>query len=390
MEIPILHLPLDEFGTAETHRKTEEYVVDSESFYLVYPEWGPFFTGSVELFDQEGNELKRSLDWEPFLPYQQASMDLGAEVHRAVVIKSTTITKVSFTRQVVGGIYSNANVAFDELLKEFKQNKSKINWDDVIHPDKFVSTDHPHHSDDLMGTQDVVHAIGELTEVVRWYLTGRLIEIENVTGLRPELDTLHAGVSENKQGIATLVESIRGINDNLDANQSAHEVLQQNIDANKQRLDTHAQHINTHATAINNLNAKVQGVEQVNSRQDQELESLRGEVERLDAGSNTISYGRGILSTTNNQITRLHHVTIYDKLTDADSSHVIDPTQFVLGDTLVVNMALIGDYSTTLSVVNGSIVLQDKSSADTQDMRGNGNIELRYLGNRVFQAIGLR
>lgn len=390
MDTPILTLPLDESGVAATHLKQETYPVDPERFYLVYPSWGPFYTDSVVLVDDKGNELKPNLDWEPFLPYQAASLETGQQVHRALIVKVHSVKSVDFKRQVVGGKYGNSHIMFDDLLKEYKQKKSKILWDDIIKVDKYMPIDHPHHVDDMKGTHDVVHAIGEMTEMLRWYLTGRLIEIDNVVGLREELTELSSRTEGNHQDINQLTSDLREVNETLEVHEGVHKTLDNKIKVNKDKLTVHAGHLNTHANAINTLNTKTAA----NKKQLDQHTIRFGEMDETIAAiqdtANTLGYGRGVLSTSNNVIERLHQITIYDKLSDATTQHIINHERFLVGDTLVINVPLLGDYTTTFFVSNGTMLLPNKQSGESQSLQGNGNIEMRYLGGRVFQIMSLR
>lgn len=390
MDTPILTLPLDESGVAATHLKQETYPVDPERFYLVYPSWGPFYTDSVVLVDDKGNELKPNLDWEPFLPYQAASLETGQQVHRALIVKVHSVKSVDFKRQVVGGKYGNSHILFDDLLKEYKQKKSKILWDEIIKVDKYMPVDHPHHVDDMKGTHDMVHAIGEMTEMLRWYLTGRLIEIDNVVGLRDELTELSSRTEGNRQDIAQLNDGIRTINSTLEAHQKTHTNLDSKIKANANKLTTHSGHLNTHATAINNLNSKTSQNKDKLNEHTTRFNEMAQEIGSIRDSANTLGYGRGILSASNNTIERLHQVTVYDKLIDSTTQHIVNHERFLTGDSLIINVPLLGDYTTTFFVSNGSMILPNKEAGESQTLKGNGNIEMRYLGNRVFQIMGLR
>lgn len=389
MEIPIIHLPLDESGLAHSHLKEESYPITEEGYGLLYPSWGPFYTDSVVVIGEDGEELKRGLDWEPFLPYQQANLELGQYVHRGIIVKRSNIPSVIFKRQVVGGEYANSNIAFDDLLKEFRNHRHTVTWDEIIKPPTHNPNDHPHHMNDLMGTQDMVGAILELAEVLRWYLTGRLIEVENVTGLREALTELERGINNNDGAIQQL-------NTTLNVLSGAVETLSQTVATNHEFSQSVAESLVATSQDLDSLENRVKGTEQgltsLSEHQiatNQQIEAINQAVENLIETNNSYGYQQVIVNNSTT-LTRLHRTSLYDKVVTTNTTHSLHHEHFKEGDTVSFTSPLYGNYLSQFDAPDGLFLLPDNTESTTLSLSGNGGVTWRYLGNRRFLVMEIR
>lgn len=333
MDIPTLHLPLDRYGTAESHHKVERYELKEGDLGIVFPNDGPFFTHTVDVYDADNNLLKPIIDWEPIIPSQEASMEVAQEIHHAIVVRKQNVDVVKFDRQLVGGKYTNAAATFEDIVKLYKENQTHLPWDQVILPESGVDArHHVHHTDDFKGTQDVCAALLTVNE--------------------------------------TLIKSL------LDKSDAT-------INNNVSRLNEHDEHLANHDDAIARLNSNYAFL-------NSDFRGLEDEISRVEKvlkdDANTKAYDLTVLNNSGTVIRR-HQCTVIDKLAAQSSIITVDWETFKPADTLIINSALDGSFGTDIDFNGASFVDESGKEKDFVYLSGRFSLKLRYLGQRTFQML---
>lgn len=396
MEQPILNLPLDSVGDQLTHKFVEDHKVEKDNVYLVYPSRGPFYTSLITVKDQDGNTLKPELDWKPILHYRQASLELGQSVHRCLVIEKNGVTDVEIEYQAVGGIYTNSNIAFEQLLEWFLTEKEKVLWDDVIKPEKFKPTLHKHVvSTDLLGTQDLVAAINNVATVIIDWLNGKDFVIDDIVELREYLNKLDNKDATMEAAIQQLGVNLNQLEQRLNTTDGEVTKVNQRVDATNNVNVTQGQAINKNAQDISAANSAINSNSQSIATLDSLLKQTRKELGDLDDNFNQSDYAVVSVPGSDEQITRTRRTTYIDKLNGVTATLNIDMDSFLLNDTIVVNVPVIRDDYTTTVRVKDTGLFRDLEGRDSDSfyMDGNFQLEMRCIGkigqNTVFQMIKL-
>ncbi len=381
MEYPILNLPLDETGQAETHKRDETHPVSAEKSYLVYPEIGPYYLDSMDIYDQNNTLLKKGIDWEPFLQYRDATVELGQAVYRLLVIKNPSVTSARLVHQTVGGVYMNSNIAFEVLLQWFIEKNNTVYWDDIIKPDGLAKAGpHPHHVEDLMGTQDVVQAILAVNTTLAEWLSQRGFEISDVNNLEQTLTGLSEKDGDIEQSLSTLNQGLQTVN--------------QTVTTQEETQTSQGQTLSTHGESINSQGESIQTLTQ-------NLSSLSETLDQLSNSHGELSNTVGEIQTTIQQIqakvaenagavitvTATKTITRTTKLTEIDRTGVnnltieFDVTTFKGGDGIVVRIPHPDCGVTTFTALNAAkIVTLTGAETSTTSLTGSGKLYLRALG----------
>lgn len=216
--------PLDRTAKAVTNRVEEEtHNVGVQYNRIVAPAAGPYYEDSMVVYDTKGNELKKGIDWDPLMPYTEASVTLGIPVTNMLVIKNKDITEVVLKRyQVPGGLYQTYTDAIIDLINSLMQGNREVMWDDIGgKPIRFQPTAHLHHLKDLYGYE---YEILALEEILRSIQNGDIAShdviyqyIENLrVWTQSELDKVNARVDDLYRNIERLDKRIDGVLADLD------------------------------------------------------------------------------------------------------------------------------------------------------------------------------
>lgn len=162
--------PLDRTGLAATNRiEDEPHVVGVQFNRIVAPNAGPYYEDSMYIEDAVGNKLVKGVDWDPILPYVEASMTLSAPVSNMIVIKNKNITEIVLKKyQVPGGLYQTYTDAMIDLINSLMQDNREVQWDNIGgKPIRFQPTPHLHHLKDLYGFEYEVLALEEILRAIQ-------------------------------------------------------------------------------------------------------------------------------------------------------------------------------------------------------------------------------
>jgi hypothetical protein len=162
--------PLDRTAKAVTNRVDDEpHDVGVQYNRIIAPQAGPYYEDSMVVEDTNGNVLVKGTDWDPIMPYVEASITLGIPVANMLVIKNKNITEVVLkTYQVPGGLYQTYTDAIIDLINSLMQDSREVKWEDIGgKPTAFQPTAHLHHLKDLYGYEYEILALEEILRAIQ-------------------------------------------------------------------------------------------------------------------------------------------------------------------------------------------------------------------------------
>lgn len=216
--------PLDRTAKAVSNRiEDEQHNVGVQFNRIVAPNAGPYYEDSMVVYDTNGNELKKGIDWDPLMPYTEASVTMGIPVTNMLVIKNKDITEVVLKRyQVPGGLYQTYTDAIIDLINSLMQDNRQVMWDDLGgKPIRFQPTAHLHHLKDLYGYEYEVLALEEILRAIQnGDIAAHDVIYQYIENLREwtkdQIAKLQAQVDDLYQQVERLDKRIDGVLADLD------------------------------------------------------------------------------------------------------------------------------------------------------------------------------
>ena len=169
MPVPSITYPLDLTGNAVTNRIIDEVYQITPATRAFVPVGGPFYTSNLIVRSvSTGLQLFPNVDYKALHFYRPAAQASGKEVCAVIFILDPSIyNEVSITYSVVGGEYSTAVTAIQEILDNLSLLDDGVNWAEIIDkPNEFPPTDHLQHVDTLYGMDDVVAVLEGVRQAI--------------------------------------------------------------------------------------------------------------------------------------------------------------------------------------------------------------------------------
>lgn len=136
--------------------------VNGSRYYVLMPRFAPFFRQNLRVYHAGSSRpLDEGVHYDLGFHYKAASLETQQPVYGCIVITDTTLAGVfKVTYQTLGGEFVLDDVEIDTILANIKNDPRTVKFDDIIgRPITFPPSDHLHHSDDLVGMEDVEKAI---------------------------------------------------------------------------------------------------------------------------------------------------------------------------------------------------------------------------------------
>lgn len=162
--------PLDRTGKAVTNLiEDEPHSVGVQFNRIIAPNAGPYYEDSMIVFDTSGNRLVKGVDWDPLMPYVEASLELDTPVSNMIVIKNRDITEVILKEyQVPGGVWQTYTDAIIKLINSLMIDNREVQWDNIGgKPIRFQPTPHLHHLSDIYGFEYNVLGLEEILRAIQ-------------------------------------------------------------------------------------------------------------------------------------------------------------------------------------------------------------------------------
>lgn len=320
--------PLDTTGTALSNRvrgemQTLSPPTQSNNFHFILPKAGPYYRDSMVITHvSTGRTLIRGIDWEPGHYFHSASFEtesVRGGIYQSILFLDRTLSgQVRLTEYfVLGGEWSLAENKILEVLSNRLTDPRSVTYEQVSgKPDMFPPIGHMHPANDLVGMREQVEATLQISQAIReqtnklpgklqlllenYYTRSQVDQLivdlasnllEGVAG--PELERMLQDVMNNLIGDyynkGQVDQMIAGLNsailerytkvevDNLLANKVTDTQLASAI-SNFATYDDVTQAISSiqaGALTRSDLNAAVKALENVDTAQQSEIDSLR-------------------------------------------------------------------------------------------------------------------
>ncbi len=189
----------------ELHPITEANFSD---FYYVIPKYSPFYSDglSIQFKDTSGNikEMVLNIDYMLGLPFYDAIRAIGIPVYGAIVFASQYQSgSVSISYRTIGGDWVNDSYSLYNALAQTGFNPLIAKYEQVSFlPSSFPPVSHDQKLNTIMGSNELVNAIENLTTAV----AQQTIDIQN------QLSVIQSNLEAyvNLQ-MSTLLSNITGI-----------------------------------------------------------------------------------------------------------------------------------------------------------------------------------
>lgn len=135
----------------------------------VSPEYGPFFTESVKIYDHVTNrELEKGVEYKFVEVLQDATMKFGKEIAQLILITNTDVgNQVRLNYQVLGGLYQKTTQGLVNLYNAFMADDRPVDWANVLNkPYEYPPTLHRHLLEDIYGFEPVIVALERIRNAI--------------------------------------------------------------------------------------------------------------------------------------------------------------------------------------------------------------------------------
>ena len=170
MSITLIRYALDPTGVNPNNHVTGEvHTLSAAQIRSVAPDYGPFYSESMVVYDHGTNTLLvRGTHYQFVDLLQDPSLQFGQEICQLITILDSTVSnQVRLDYQVLGGYYQNSSKAIGDLFETFLADNRPVDWTSVLNkPYQYPPTLHPHQLFDVTGFGPLVVAIERVTQAV--------------------------------------------------------------------------------------------------------------------------------------------------------------------------------------------------------------------------------
>ena len=147
----------------------EVHALSLHSVRAVAPVYGPFFSASVQVFDNGTDQiLTRGVDYQLVEMLEDITLRLGKEVCNLILILNTNVSSnVRLNYQVVGGMYQNDASSLINMYETVLLDNRPVAWENVLSkPLAFPPTTHLHNLQDVYGFEPLVGALERVRNAI--------------------------------------------------------------------------------------------------------------------------------------------------------------------------------------------------------------------------------
>ena len=177
MSLPLIRYPLDRTGINKDNLVFGElhdlHTVSEKGGPLVVrnvvPKYGPFYTSSIEVYDQiTNNKLVKGIDYQCVEILQEATLKFGKEIAQLVLIINENVSsKVRVSYQTLGGLYQFDVSSIATMYETAMKDNRAVDWLNVLNkPLAYPPTLHNHTLDDVYGFEYVVVALERIRNAI--------------------------------------------------------------------------------------------------------------------------------------------------------------------------------------------------------------------------------
>lgn len=167
---PLYVFALDKTGTAAENLVSGEiHTPPPRQIRPIAPKYGPYFTESLQLFDNTTNRLLvRDTDYLCVELLQDAAAMYGKEICSLILVINTAVSaNIRVSYQVLGGLYSKNTQALVDFMNDLALDSRPVTWPDLINkPDQFIPADHLHDIEDVYGFEYVTAMLERIRQAI--------------------------------------------------------------------------------------------------------------------------------------------------------------------------------------------------------------------------------
>lgn len=161
---------LDLSGVSSNNLVADEpHVLISKTVRSIAPTYGPYFTESVEVWDNKtSTKLTKGLDYRCLDIVGLPTAQSGKEICTVIAITSTAVSQdVRISYQALGGGYERNYESIRLLIDALANDTRQVEWNNIVdRPVEFTPTMHLHKLGDLIGFEYLVSVIERLQTAV--------------------------------------------------------------------------------------------------------------------------------------------------------------------------------------------------------------------------------
>jgi hypothetical protein len=207
--MPAIVLPKDLTGTSPLNRITDEIVTltTGRSVALAY---GGFYTASLNIVvDATDQVLVPVIDYLVLAPYDEISEQTGKEAACVIqIVKTPFAGDYRVTYQAVGGDYATNVEALEQVLTDFNQSETVVNWNSIVNKPEGFETG-PHLRDfrtEITGFEGLIGALQSLGSVLSGPSKGEIGAI--IVNINSAINSAIAGVNVDLDGLQNQIDNL--------------------------------------------------------------------------------------------------------------------------------------------------------------------------------------
>jgi len=159
-------------GLAANRVPPESHIINPASgadYDVIIPTFTPFFRkGLVVKHLSSGQTLTEGVHFDLGYKFAAASLECQTGIYGCIVMLDRTLSgNLTVEYQTLGGEWTLDAQEILNILANIHNDPRQVKWDDIIDkPIVFPPVDHLHHSDDLVGMDDVVKGIEAIRDTI--------------------------------------------------------------------------------------------------------------------------------------------------------------------------------------------------------------------------------
>lgn len=170
MPLPLIRYPLDPTGLDPNNAVANEIkTLNSRPVRATVPQYSPFFTESLVVYDNTNNRLlTRGVDYQCVELLQEATARYGKEIASVILIINTDVgSEIRFSYQVLGGLHQFDVSGLINLYETVMLDNRTVDWINVQQkPYEYPPTLHNHLVSDLYGFEFLVVALERIRNAI--------------------------------------------------------------------------------------------------------------------------------------------------------------------------------------------------------------------------------
>ncbi len=219
MSLPQYRYPLDKTGV-----NPDNYVADEqhslnpqaniENVRVLAPDYGPFFSDSVEVKDRADNRiLEKNVDYKITDLLQDPVLKFAKPIGQFIVITNGLVSnEVSISYQVLGGNFQNDATAVQHVYETFLNDTRPIDWSSITgKPVSYPPSLHIQMLEDVIGFGPMIVALEQIKEAILLgntpviqsmidWVENRKTPWVNITGAETNIVTVNRVIDTPEEG----------------------------------------------------------------------------------------------------------------------------------------------------------------------------------------------